>query len=71
SPTSPTPLIGVAKCRVIAALEPPPTIPHKALQEALKHKVPILSSGNEAELKTGEKISRITAASLRTSARKR
>ena len=65
------PATGVAKCRVMAALEPPAAMPHKARKEALRQRAPTRKPGMEWELRRGERVSRMTAASLRASARRR
>lgn len=71
SPTSPLPVRGVAKCIVIAALEPPAEIEHKDLKMALRQRKAIRSPGMENELKKGDSVSRITAVSFKTSASNR
>jgi hypothetical protein len=63
--------MGVAKCRVIAALEPPAAIPQRALKEALRQRAPTRKPGIACEARRGEKVLRIMEISMRTSARRR
>jgi len=65
------PPTGVAKCRVMAAFEPPAAIPQRARKEALRQRIPTRRPGMERKLSRGESVSRMTAASLRMSARRR
>lgn len=71
SPTSPVPSMGVAKWRVMAALEPPAAMPQRARKEALRQRAPTRRLGMVWELRRGDRVSRMTAASLRESARRR
>ena len=71
SPTSPLPFNGLAKCMVIAALEPPAEIEQRDLKTALRHKEATRSPGTGKAISRGESVSRITAVSFRTSASKR
>ena len=83
SPKSPTPFSGVAKCKVKADLEPPAATPHNARSDPLKHRATIrspeadpgndhgTSNGIYTESNSGERASRVIAASLRMSASKR
>ena len=75
SPTSSVPSIGVAKCRVMVAFEPPAAMPHRARNDALRQSAaarrPGTRNGREGEVNKGERVSRMIAASLRTSANRR
>ncbi len=74
SPRSPLPVIGVAKWRPIAALEPPAATPHKDRSDALKHRAGTRRDGRpclEAATKTGVSVSKTIALSFRMSARNR
>jgi len=71
SPTSPTPLTGVAKWRVMAAFEPPAAIPQSARHDELRHKAARRRPGIGYRDNEGDNVSRMMAASLRTSAKKR
>lgn len=68
---SPFPSRGLAKCIVIAALDPPAAIPHKDLKTALRQRDPTRRPGMGRELNAGESVSRMTAVSFKTSARSR
>lgn len=70
SPRSPRPVDGVAKCNEIAALEPPATMPQRALNVALAHKAVTRAQGKSVP-RMGEKTSMITARSFMMSARNR
>lgn len=72
SPTSPFPLTGVAKWMAIAAFAPPAEIPQRDLKAALRHRAMTRSPGMDLKVfKSGDRVSRITAVSLRISARRR
>jgi hypothetical protein len=71
SPTSPVPSMGVAKCSVMAALEPPAAMPQRALKEALRQRAPTRRPGIAREVRRGEKVLRIMEVSLRASAKRR
>jgi hypothetical protein len=75
--------MGVAKCMVKAALEPPATIPHSARSEPLRQSAVTRNpdvdprkgtgerKGRDTELRSGEMASSMIAASLKMSALRR
>jgi hypothetical protein len=71
SPTSPLPWMGVAKCMVMDALDPPAAMPHSDLKTALRHSAVTRRPGIGTVLRAGENVSRMTAVSFSTSASSR
>ena len=72
SPISPLPLTGVAKWILIAAFAPPAEIAQRDLQAALRQRALTRSPGTNSKVfRSGDRVSRIMAISLRMSARRR
>ena len=70
SPTLPIPLSGVAKCKLMEALESPAEMAQRDLNDALRHNAATRRPGKKSVLRRGEIVSRIMAASLSMSAKR-
>jgi len=69
SPTSPVPLSGVVKCKLMEALELPTEMAQRDLNDALRHNAATHRPGKKRVSRRGEIVSRITAVSLSMLAR--